>query len=144
MVNAGGDIYGMDSPPGKRAWRIGIRHPRRRSDLLGILELKDRAVATSGDYENFFELDGKRYSHILDPGTGQPIEGVMSATIVADNATVADALATAVFPLGADDGMKLIESLEGVDGIILTGEKEDDMEIHMSSGMKGNVQLRTD
>lgn len=136
LVNAGGDIYALGSPPGKKSWRIGIRHPRRGADLLGVLELRDRAVATSGDYENFFEVDGKRYCHIMDTKTGRPVEGIMSVTIVSDNTTEADALATAVFPLGADDGMKLIESLEGVDGIIVTGEKEDDMETLMSSGMK--------
>ena len=136
LVNAGGDIYALASPPRRKSWRIGIRHPRRSADLLGILELKDNTVATSGDYENFFEVDGKRYCHIIDTKTGRPVEGIMSATVVADSTTEADALATAVFALGADDGMKLIEGLEGVDGIIVTGEKEDDMKTLMSSGMK--------
>jgi thiamine biosynthesis lipoprotein len=140
LVNAGGDIYALGAPHGKRYWRIGIRHPRRSADLLGILELKDEAVATSGDYEDFFEVDGRRYCHIMNTKTGQPVKGIMSVTIVADSTAKADALATAVFPLGADDGMKLIETLEGVDGIIVTGEKEDDMEILMSSGMKDRIQ----
>ena len=141
MVNAGGDIYALGSPSRKKLWRIGIRHPRDNSDLLGILELEDKAVATSGDYENFFEVDGRRYCHIIDTRTGQPVEGIMSVTIVADNTMEADALATAVFPMGADDGMKLIESLEGVDGLIMTGKNEDDMKILISSGMKQRVQL---
>jgi len=144
LVNAGGDIYALASPPRRKVWRIGIRHPRRSADLLGVLELKDKAVATSGDYENFFEVDGKRYCHIMDTKTGRPVEGIMSVTIVADNTAEADALATAVFPLGPDDGMKMIESLEGVDGIIVTGGKEDDMETLMSSGMKGKIQLTSD
>jgi len=141
MVNAGGDIYALGSPSKKKLWRIGIRHPRDNSDLLGILQLEDKAVATSGDYENFFEVDGKRYCHIIDTRTGRPVEGIMSVTIVADNTMEADALATAVFPLGPDDGMKLIESLEGVDGLIMTGKNEDDMKILVSSGMEQRVQL---
>jgi thiamine biosynthesis lipoprotein len=142
LVNAGGDICALGAPPGKKSWRIGIRHPRRSGDLLGILELKDKAVATSGDYENFLEVDGERYCHIVDTKTGRPVQGVMSVTVVADNTAEADALATAIFPLGADDGIKLIESLEGVDGIIVTGEEENDMEVLMSSGMKHKVKLR--
>ncbi len=141
LISAGGDIYAMGAPPGKESWKIGIRHPRARADLLGILELKDRAVATSGDYENFFEVDGKRYCHIMDPGTGRPVQGIMSVTILADTAAEADALATAIFPLGADKGMKLIESLEGVDGIMVTGSEADDMKVMMSSGLENRVQL---
>ena len=142
LVSAGGDIYALGSPSRKKLWRIGIRHPRDNSDLLGILELEDKAVATSGDYENFFEVDGKRYCHIIDTRTGRPVEGIMSVTIVADNTMEADALATAVFPLGPDDGMKLIESLEGVDGLIMTGKNEDDVKSLISSGMENKVQFR--
>lgn len=142
LVNAGGDIYGLGSPPGKGSWRIGIRHPRRIAELLGTLELKDKAVATSGDYENSFQVDGKRYCHIMDASTGQPVEGIMSVTIVANSTVEADALATAVFPLGAANGMKLIENLEGVEGLIVTGEEEDDMKTLTSSGMKSKVQLK--
>ena len=141
MVNAGGDIYAMNSPPGRDVWLIGVRHPRNSADMLGIIELKDKAVATSGDYENFFRVDGKRYCHIMDTRTGRPVEGIMSVTIVADNTAEADALATAVFPLGAEKGMKLIESLEGVDGLIVAGKEEDDMEILLSTGMKDRIHL---
>ena len=141
LVNAGGDLYAMGSPPGKESWRIGIRHPRSSAELLGILELKDRAVATSGDYENFFEADGKRYCHIIDTRTGRPVEGILSVTIVADSAVEADALATAVFPMGAEAGMELIESLQGIDGMIVTGYSKDDMKTLISSGMKDGVHL---
>lgn len=141
LVNAGGDIYAMGSPPRRGSWNIGIRHPRNNADLLGVVKLKDKAVATSGDYENFFQVDGERYCHIMNPRTGRPVSGIMSVTIVADNTADVDALATAVFPLGAEDGMKLIEQLKGVDGIIVTGKGEDDMEVMLSSGMKGLVEL---
>ncbi len=144
MINAGGDIYAMNSPPGRDVWLIGVRHPRNGADMLGIIELKDKAVATSGDYENFFQVDGKRYCHVIDTRTGRPVAGIMSVTIIADNTAEADALATAVFPLGAEKGMKLIESLESVDGLIVTGEEEDDMEILLSSGMRDRIQLEID
>ncbi len=144
LVNAGGDIYATSSPPGKDSWRIGIRHPRNNADLLGVVDLEDKAVATSGDYENFFEVDGERYCHIMNPKTGRPVAGIMSVTIVANDTAAADALATAIFPLGAEDGMKLIEELEGVDGVIVTGKEEDDMEVLLSSGMKDRIQLRGD
>jgi len=139
LINAGGEIYALGSPPGKSAWRIGIRHPRRGNDLIGILELKDRAVSTSGDYENFFEANGKRYCHIMNPKIGRPVEGIMSATVVADSVTEADALSTALLPSGTKAGMKLVESLKGVDCMIVTGEKEEDMKILMSGGMKENL-----
>lgn len=144
LVNAGGDIYAMSSPPGRDSWHIGIRNPRNRADLLGIVKLRDRAVATSGDYENFFEVDGKRYCHIIDPETGWPVSGIMSVTIVASDTTGADALATAVFPLGAEGGMKMIEELEGVEGVIVTGKEEDDTKVLLSSGMEDILQLMTD
>jgi len=140
LVNAGGDIYAIGSPQGRGAWRIGIRHPRDAADLLGIVELKNEAIATSGDYENFFEVNGKRYCHIMDTKTGKPVIGIISVTIVADNTAEADALATAIFPLGAEGGMKLIESIKGVDGIIVIGEKNGAMETLISSGMKGRLK----
>lgn len=141
LVNAGGEIYALGSPPGKHAWRIGIQHPRRRGELLGILRLKDKAVSTSGDYENFFQVNGRRYCHIMNPKTGKPVEGIMSVTVIADGATEADALSTALFPLGAKGGMKLVEEHEGLDCIIVTGEKEEDMNIIVSSGIKDKVEF---
>jgi len=142
LINAGGEIYALGSPPGKRAWKIGIQHPRRKNDLLGILELKDKAISTSGDYENYFEVNGKRYCHIMNPKTGKPVEGIMSVTIVTDNTTEADALSTALLPMGVENGMKLVERLIGVDYIIVTGNTEEDMKILISSGLKDRVQLK--
>ncbi|MBD3181639.1 FAD:protein FMN transferase [Candidatus Poribacteria bacterium] len=135
LVNAGGDIYASGKPPGKDFWTIGIRHPRDSSKLLGVLKLKDKAVATSGDYENYFEVDGVRYCHILNPRTGFPVTDIMSATIIADTTAEADALATAIFPMGADKGMKMAEEMPGVEVIIVTGLDERNMKILKSSGI---------
>lgn len=141
LVDGGGEIYALGSPPGKDAWRIGIQHPRRMNDLLGTIELKDMAISTSGDYENYFEVNGKRYCHIMNPKTGKPVEGVMSVTVVANSTVEADALSTALFIMGAEDGMKLAERLGNIECIIVTGSNEKDMKINVSSGLKGKVQF---
>jgi thiamine biosynthesis lipoprotein ApbE len=142
LVNAGGEIYSIGFPPKRKAWRIGIRHPRKPGELLGVIELSERGVSTSGDYENFFEVDGRKYCHIIDPKTGRPVQGIMSVTVIAKNTTEADALSTALFPLGAEKGLRLVERLDGVDAIIVTGYKEDDMKILMSSGVKDKMKLK--
>lgn len=106
VVNAGGDIYCLGTNGG-RPWRVGIRHPDREHDVLAVLELSDAAVATSGDYERFFEEDGVRYHHLLDPRTGSPARLLRSATVVAASAEEADAMATGVFVLGRKEGLAL-------------------------------------
>jgi len=139
LVNGGGEIYALGSPSKKKAWRVGIQHPRRKNEMLGTLELKDMAISTSGDYENYFEMNGKRYCHIMNPKTGKPVEGVMSVTVVANTTIEADALSTALFIMGAENGMKLAEKLNNVECIIVTGTNEKDMKILVSSGLKDKV-----
>ncbi len=92
LVDAGGDIRGW----GDRIWRIGIKLPRAPG-LAGVVKIKNSAVATSGDYENYFEYKGKRYSHIINPKTGYPSEGIYSATVIAEDCAKADGLSTALF-----------------------------------------------
>ncbi len=136
LVNAGGDMRVMGRYRG-RAWRIGIQDPRRRGSLLGKISVEDRAVATSGDYERFFMLAGKRYGHIIDPRTGFPASGCQGVTVVADTADFADALATAVFVLGAKKGLSLIESLPGVEALVIDSGGM----THLSSGLQGQVEF---
>lgn len=101
LVNVGGDLVAMGEAPGGRPWRIGIRDPRDPERIVERLEVVDRAVATSGDYLRFMVHGGRRYHHILDPEHGLPVEGrVRTATVVAPNATTADAAATVAFSLG--------------------------------------------
>jgi len=135
MVNAGGDIYVLGRKQGK-PWRIGIRHPRKEGEILGIVEVEDRAIVTSGDYERFFFSEGKRYHHIFNPKTGYPAEECQSVTIVAKKATFADGLATGVFVLGPKEGMDLIESLEEVEGVIVSKEGE----VSVSSGLVSKIE----
>jgi thiamine biosynthesis lipoprotein len=134
MVDAGGEIYALGRKEGK-PWRIGIRHPRKIGEVLGIVELEDQGISTCGDYERFFFFKGKRYHHILNPKTGYPADECQSVTIVAKKAAFADGLATGVFVLGPREGMDLIESLEEVEGVIVNKQGE----VSVSSGLVSKI-----
>ncbi len=118
LVNLGGTVGVLGAHPAGRPWIVGIRHPRE-NQLIGEIRLQDGAVSTSGDYDRYFEHDGKRYSHIIDPRTGWPVEGVYAVTVVAPNATAADALSTAAYVLGRDDGLALLSMCAGVEGVMV-------------------------
>lgn len=109
MVSAGGDLYAMGRSPEGDPWRVGIRSPDDPTRLADEIEVEDRAVATSGDYESFFEHGGRRYHHLLDPSTGAPrVTSARSLTVTADRCLDADAAATACFGLsGADAAARL-------------------------------------
>ncbi len=118
LINAGGQVYCLGSN-GSRPWKVAVTSPRGKN-LVDYLELKDKSVATSGDYEQYFIKDKKRYSHILNPKTGYPASsGVSSVTVIADNALTADALATAIFVLGKDKGERLVKQFNGVEAKII-------------------------
>ena len=123
---------------------IGLQHPRESEGLLGTFEIKDKAVSTSGDYENFFTIEGKRYSHIIDPRTGNPVKGIVSVTIVTGNATRADALSTGIFVLGLEKGMDLIEQLSDVEGIIVYEDTGSRLSTKTSSGMQALFKNNTE
>jgi len=132
MVNAGGDIYCLGENPDGRKWRIGVEHPRDEEEILTVLELKDRAVATSGDYRNYFINSRLRYSHIIDPRTGRPGESqVVEVSVMAPDCMTADGLATSMFVMGAEKGIKLLREIEDVDGVIVT-EENGKIELHFS------------
>ncbi|MCX6349839.1 MAG: FAD:protein FMN transferase [Candidatus Aureabacteria bacterium] len=136
MVNAGGEIYCLGERPGGGKWRIGVEHPRREGDLLGVLELEDRAVSTSGDYRNYFIRSQKRYSHIMDPRTGRPaLTGVVESTAAAPDCLTADALATALFVLGAEEGMEVIREQPELGGIVVT-QKGEEFSVTASPGLE--------
>jgi FAD:protein FMN transferase len=121
VITAGGDSRILGDL-GDRPRTIGIRHPRREGEYVAMIPLADTAISTSGDYERFFMQDGVRFHHILDPGTGRSAQGVQSATIVAPRAIDTDALSTTAFVLGVQRGLELINSLPGVDAIIIDGQ----------------------
>lgn len=108
LINVGGDLYALGNHPEGRPWRVGVRHPRRPGRFLTILSLRDRAVATSGDYENFFMAGGQRYHHLLDPRTGAPAPFHQSVTVTAPSVMIADALATAAFTFPPAEAARLL------------------------------------
>ena len=114
LVNLGGNIHAIGSPPGKKGWPVGIRDPRGGRSVVGSLILKDEAVATSGNYENYVELEGKIYGHIIDPRIGKPVSHTLSVTVVAANALQADALSTGLFVLGPEGSRNALELMQGV------------------------------
>ena len=130
MVDLGGDIRCFGAPfKGREHWVIGLQNPNVVEDSAGsgvLLKLKiaNGAIATSGDYQQFVIIEGKRRSHIIDRKTGTSTEGLSSVTIIADNATNADALATAVSVMGYEKGLELIENIPGTEAIMITSQPE--------------------
>jgi len=124
IIDAGGDLRLLGHRPGKDFWRIGIRHPREPGKLLLSIDLADRAVVTSGDYERFFMRGNERYHHLLDPSTGLPARGCQSVTVIARSTADADAYATAAFVLGPERGLAYLRALEEVEGIIVDSNGE--------------------
>jgi thiamine biosynthesis lipoprotein len=120
LINAGGDLIALGERKDGLPWSIGLQHPRQPEKLSASFSLSGKAVATSGDYQKYFMQNGTRYHHILDPATGMPARGVISCTIIAETVMDADALATAVFVLGPEKGMALVDSVDGVEGMMIT------------------------
>ncbi len=134
LVNAGGDIFCLGSHPRGSGWRIGVEHPRREGETLAVLELRDRAIASSGDYRNYFIHQSRHYSHIIDPRTGEPARtGVMESTALASDCLTADALATALFILGPERGLEVLESDPDWEGLMIAGD-DGEFVIHRSTG----------
>ena len=114
LINAGGQIFCLGDKFGK-PWHIAVQNPRDKNDILTYLDLKDKAVATSGDYEQYFFKDNHRYCHIFNPKTGYPVEpDLISVTVVAADGLTADALATAIFVLGKEKGEVLAKKFPDV------------------------------
>ena len=122
LVNFGGNIYAMGSPAGKKFWEVGVRKPGGRNEIISKIDLANKGVATSGDYERYFEHAGKRYSHIIDPRTGQPAEDLTSVVAVSQTATEADVFSTAVSVLGPRGAQMLARKDKSL-GFLVIGKK---------------------
>jgi thiamine biosynthesis lipoprotein len=140
LVEIGGEIYASGRRPDGKLWRIGINRPRTDAgvaDVYKIVDLDHQAFATSGDYRNFFEVDGIRYSHVIDPRTGYPVaNGIVSVSIVAENCTLADGLATAVMAMKLDKGLDLINRLVDVEGLIIIEKSDGSLQSLVSKNFK--------
>jgi thiamine biosynthesis lipoprotein len=141
LLVAGGQVYAggeRRTAEGARPWRVGIRDPRGAAgDFFAWLELADASASTSGDYESWFEAGGVRYHHVLDPRTGRPARGLAGVTVVSADATLADALSTAVMVMGRERGLALVESLDGVEAVVV-GESG---EWRATAGLGGRLEL---
>lgn len=121
LVNFGGNIYAMDPPAGRKFWDVGVRKPGSGSEIISETDLVNRGVATSGDYERYFEHEGKRYSHIIDPRTGWPAEDVTSVVAISGTATEADVFSTAVSVLGPR-GAEMLSRKDKSPGFLIVGK----------------------
>lgn len=139
IINLGGNVLTLGKKADGSEWKVGIQNPLKPTGThMGIVQVSDKSVVTSGNYERYFISDERKYHHILDTKTGYPVDnGIISTTIIAKSSIDADALSTAVFVKGINDGLKLIESLDNVECIIIT----DDYKIYLSSGMEGKLTI---
>jgi thiamine biosynthesis lipoprotein len=137
VVALSGDIKTFGRLPGGKMFPVGIQHPRQDGAVLAWIDLQDEAISTAGDYERFFEREGVRYHHILDPRTLQPARSCQSVTVIAREGVWADGLDTGIFVMGAKRGMELVEQLPDVEAIIV----DQDGHLLVSSGLKQRIRL---
>ena len=119
IINASGDLTAWGLQPGGKPWRIGISNPDRPQDIFSYLDISGKAVATSGNYEKYVMIGGKKYSHTIDPKTGLPISGIKSVTVISGNAEFADAMATPIAVMGIKAGLYLIDQIPDLHCIII-------------------------
>jgi thiamine biosynthesis lipoprotein len=119
VINAAGDLTAWGYQPDGKPWTIGIADPNTTRQAFSFLEITNTSVATSGNYEKFIVIDGKKYSHTIDPKTGLPVRGIKSVTIICPNAEIADAMATPVMIMGIRTGLDMINQMKNIEGIII-------------------------
>ena len=138
IVEIGGEIYAAGLTVEGKLWKAGINTPRKGApfdEVYKVISLTEAAIATSGDNRNFVEIDGRQFSHIIDPRTGYPVENnVAAATVVAPTCTFADGLATAVMVMGLHQSLQLLERLSGVEGFIVTRNPDGSFSNHYTKG----------
>ncbi|MDR2931520.1 MAG: FAD:protein FMN transferase [Oscillospiraceae bacterium] len=139
ILDFGGNIYTIGAKPSGALWKIAIKTPViGEQGYIGLLQVSDAAVVTSGPYERYFEQDGALFHHILDPDTGYPAQsGLLSVTIVCDSAMQADALSTACFVMGAEKGLGFLSGIEGAEAVFVL----DDFSVRVTKGLTGCFQL---
>jgi len=127
LVDAGSStVYALGAPPGKTessGWTVRLPKPGDRQQTISTVVLRDTSLSTSGSYEKFFRLNGRTYCHIMDPRTGEPVQGMLQTTVIASEATDSDALSTAMFVMGPEEGKKLLRAEPGTSAIWITGDQ---------------------
>jgi FAD:protein FMN transferase len=122
MVAGSSTVYALGTPPDEEGWKIHVPDPLDRTRKISTVKLRDRAISTSGSYERFFELDGRRYCHVMDPRTGMPVEGVLQSTLIGSDGAMTDAISNALFVLGAD-GKPLLSKFEDVSALTVLEDR---------------------
>lgn len=139
LVEIGGEVFASGRRQDGNPWKVGVNRPSKgasATDVYKSFNLENRAMATSGDYRNYIEIDGRTYSHIIDPRTGYPTDsGVVSASVIAPNCTLADGLATALMIMGPREGIGLLNSLDKVEGLIIVRQPDGTLVDHWSNGV---------
>src|SRR6188768_3882836 len=131
IINAAGDLTAWGYQPNGKPWTIGIADPDTKRQAFSFLEITNTSIATSGNYEKFVFIDGKKYSHTIDPKTGLPVRGIKSVTIICPNAEIADAMATPVMIMGIKTGLDMLNQMKGMAGIII----DDNDKIHTTKNI---------
>jgi len=134
IVNASGDLTAWGTQPDGSPWTVGIVHPDFKGHAFSYMNISEMAIATSGNYEKFVMIDGKKYSHTIDPHTGLPVTGIKSVTIISPNAEICDAMATPVMIMGIEHGLHLINQIKQVECVII----DDNNKIYTSKNIKCN------
>lgn len=119
VVNASGDLTAWGLQPNGKPWTIGIANPDAKHEVFSYMSITDLAVATSGNYEKFVMIEGKKYSHTINPHTGLPVTGIKSVTIITTNAEIADAMATPVMIMGISTGLDMIDQIKDIEAVII-------------------------
>lgn len=140
IIDLGGNVFAHGEKTDGSSWNIGIQNPLEfTGSYLGIIQVKDSSIVTSGDYERFFEYKGKRYHHILDSKTGYPAEsGIIGVSVISKKSIDGDALSTTLFVLGLDRGMELVNSLDDVEAIFITKDKS----VYLTENLKTQFTLK--
>lgn len=134
LIDAGGDMYAGGKNCSGRNWRIGVNHPRKEGQLIDVFEISDQAVTTSGDYAQYYEIEGEVFSHIIDPVTGYPQKGVVSATVFAPTAMEADVFSTTLMVQDPKWGIDFIDGLgENYGAMIISQDEAQQLKMHYST-----------
>jgi FAD:protein FMN transferase len=134
VVNASGDMTAWGVQPNGKKWTVGIANPDSSHEIFSYMVITDMAVATSGNYEKYVIIDGKKYSHTINPRTGLPVSGIKSVTIITTNAEIADAMATPVMIMGINAGLDMINQIKNIEAVII----DDDNRLYTSK----NINLK--
>jgi len=139
IINLGGNVFAMGKNVTGTPWKVGIQDPfTQRGEIIGLIEVDNKSVVTSGIYERYFEKEGKKYHHILSTSTGYPSDNsIAGVSIISEKSIDGDATSTSVFAMGVEEGLKFVNAMPGVEAIFITKDKE----VYITPGLKDNFKL---